>query len=291
MVAEEAPRHGIVLIGPGSVGTAVARLLSDAGHRVVGVGPPDRKSARSSGDILGAPLVEIESLPPCDLVLLGVPDRAIHEIAAQLAGTLRPGTIVCHFAGSLGIDALDRLPDGLGRAALHPVQACPDPATAVERLPGSAWGVTCSEELRPWAFTLIERDLRGHPVAVAEESRPLWHAASVTTANGIAALLAAGEAMLSAAGIPDPIRVLGPLAAGAVANAREGGGGGATLTGPVVRGESDTVRAHLDVIARIAPELEPAYRAVSRSIIDSARRARRIDSNTERVMATLIEGT
>jgi predicted short-subunit dehydrogenase-like oxidoreductase (DUF2520 family) len=149
--------------------------------------------------------------------------------------------------------------------------------------------VTCPEELRSWAFALVEQDLRGHPVAVAEEARPLWHAASVTTANGIAALLAAAEAMLSAANIADPIRVLGPLAAGAVANAREGGGGGATLTGPVVRGETDTVRKHLEAITRIAPGLESAYRTVSRSIIDSARRSRRIDAATERVMSGLVE--
>ena len=279
-----------MLVGPGSVGTAVARLLADAGHSIAGVGPPDRKSAPRSAELLGAPLVDLESPPAADVVLLGVPDGAIPELVARLAGVLRTGTIVCHFAGALGIDALRSLPDEVGRAALHPVQACPDPATAIVRLPGSAWGITCSKELRSWAFALVERDLRGQPVAVAEAARPLWHAASVTTANGIAALLAAAEAMLSAAKIADPIRVLGPLAAGAVANAREGGGGGATLTGPVVRGEVDTVRAHLNAIARIAPELEPAYRAVSRSIIDSARRSRRIDAGTESVMTALVEG-
>jgi predicted short-subunit dehydrogenase-like oxidoreductase (DUF2520 family) len=233
--------------------------------------------------------VDVDHLPESDLVLLGVPDRAIHELAARLAVAVRPGAIVCHFAGSLGIGPLDALPAKVGRAALHPVQTCPDPETAIVRLPGSAWGVTCSEELREWAFALVEGDLRGHPVAVAEEVRPLWHAASVTTANGVAALLAAGEAMLAAAGIADPVGVLGPLAAGAVANAREGGGGGATLTGPVVRGETDIVGGHLEAIARLAPGLESAYRAVSRSIIDSARRSQRIDAATARAMTALVE--
>jgi predicted short-subunit dehydrogenase-like oxidoreductase (DUF2520 family) len=283
------PRHKIVLIGPGSVGTAVARLLADAGHSIVGVGPPERSSARRSAGILGAPFVDIESLPASALVLLGVPDRAINEVAVRLAEVVGAGAIVCHFAGSLGVAPLEPLPEGVGRAALHPVQACPDPMTAIARLPGSAWGVTCPDDLRSWAFTLIERDLQGRPVSVAEEVRPLWHAASVTTANGIAALLAAGEAMLSAAGIGDPVNVLAPLAFGAVANARDGGGGGATLTGPVVRGEADTVRGHLAAIARVAPGLESAYRAVSRSIVDSARRSERIDAATERLMTALVD--
>lgn len=282
--------HRILLIGPGSVGTAVARLLADSGHSIVGVGPPDRSSARRSADLLGAPFVDFDHLPDSDLVLLGVPDRAIHELAERLAGVVGPGTVVCHFAGSLGITPFEPMPDNVGRAALHPVQACPDPVTAIARLPGSAWGVTCPDELREWAFALVGRDLHGRPVAVAEEMRPLWHAASVTTANGIAALLAAGEAMLAAVGIADPAGVLGPLAAGTVANAREGGGGGATLTGPVVRGEAETVRGHLEAIARVAPGLDSAYRAVSRSIIDSARRSQRIDAATERVMTAVVEG-
>ena len=287
--SESAARHRIALIGPGSVGTAVTRLLADAGHDIVGVGPRDRASARRSADVLGAPAVEIESLRGADLVLLGVPDDSIQGAAGRVARVLEPGAIVCHFAGSLGVEALSSLPDQIDRAALHPVQACPDIATALVRLPGSAWGVTCSDELRPWAFSLIERDLRGRPVAVAEDIRPLWHAASVTTANGIAALLAAGEALLAAAGIADPVTVLGPLAAGAVANAREGGGGAATLTGPVVRGEVDTVRRHLETIARLAPDSDSPYRAVCRSIIDAAWRAGRIDGETQGVMTALVD--
>jgi predicted short-subunit dehydrogenase-like oxidoreductase (DUF2520 family) len=282
-------RHRIVLIGPGRVGTAVARLLADAGHTIVGIGPPDRRSARRSAEFLGASLVDMESLPECDLVLIGAPDGAIQDLAMRLADVLEPGTIVCHFAGAYGTGLLDSLPEHIDRAAIHPVQTCPDPATAVARLPGSAWGVTCSDDLRGSVFDLIERDLRGHPVAVQDRVRPLWHAATVITANGIAALLATAEAMLATAGIADPVAVLGPLAAGAVANAREGGGGGATLTGPVVRGEEDTVRRHLESIAEIAPGLESAYRGVARSIIDSARRAQRIDAATERVMSAMVE--
>lgn len=289
MSSDPTSRHSIVLIGPGSVGTAVAKLLADAGHSIAGVGPPDRRSARRAVEILRAPLVDLEDLPACDLVLLGTPDGAIKELAARLDGSLKPGAIVCHFSGSWGTEPLAALPEGVGRAALHPVQACPDPYTAIARLPGSAWGVTCSDELRAWATRLVAADLRGRPVTVAEKARPLWHAASVTTANGIAALLATSEAVLAAAGISDPVAVLGPLAAGAVANARQGGGGGATLTGPVVRGESTTVRRHLEALTTHAPDLEASYRAVSLTIIEAARRAGRIDADTAHAMSALLE--
>jgi predicted short-subunit dehydrogenase-like oxidoreductase (DUF2520 family) len=124
------------------------------------------------------------------------------------------------------------------------------------------------------------RAVGGIPVPVAEDDRALWHAAAVMTSNGIAALLATGEAILARIGVDDPEAVLGPLAAGAVANARSGGGGGATLTGPVVRGEVATLRKHLEALGSDAPELVPAYRLVARTILAAAASAGRLPADT-----------
>jgi predicted short-subunit dehydrogenase-like oxidoreductase (DUF2520 family) len=99
------------------------------------------------------------------------------------------------------------------------------------------------------------------------------------TSNGIAALLATAESILQKIGVADPEGVLGPLAAGAVANARAGGGGGATLTGPVVRGEVSTLRRHLEALEARAPELVPAYRLVARTILAAAARAGRLPAD------------
>ena len=237
-------------------------------------------SAQSASVHLQAPVVErIEDLPPADLVLIGVTEGAIEEVARAVALNIAPGTVVVHFAGAFGLEPLRAaISNGARGAALHPVQAMPSVNHALVRLPGSAWGVTCPDDLREWSHSLIRNDLEGEPIDVREEDRALWHAASVTTSNGIAALLSAGERILASIGIAEPERVLGPLAAGTLANAMQGGGGGATLTGPAVRGETATLERHLEALQERAPELVQPYRLAVELVLDGAVASGRIDT-------------
>ena len=268
------PRFRYALLGAGSVGTAVAELLQRAGHEPIGVASRSESSARAAARRLGTRALTLGSLGDADAILVGTPATAFAALAAELSGIVTPETVLWHLSGAYGTAPLAS--SGARVAALHPVQACPTTDLAVRRLPGSAWGVTCTQGLRDWAHDVV-RSLEGTPVDVAEEDRAVWHAASVITSNGAAALMASGERILQSIGIDDPYRVLGPLAAGTIQNAIEAGGGAATLTGPVVRGEVDTVRLHLDSLDEGSRD---AYVNASRSILDTARRAERIDPAT-----------
>ena len=281
----------VALIGAGSVGTAVASILHGAGHRIVSVGPPGRRSSERAADRLQSEVAEPRiAVTDADLVLIGTPDGAIGSVATASGPGLREGAVVCHFAGSLGLAPLAPVVEaGAARAAAHPVQACPDADTAVRRLPGSAWGVTCDDAATGRISEMIERDLSGTVVFVAEDERPVWHAATATTANGIAALLALSEDMLSSIRTEDPIAVLGPLAAGTVANAREGGGGAPTLTGPLVRGEVATVKRHLDSLGRVDPDALVAYRRVAAVVLTAAQQSGRIDEVVAARIRDLLE--
>ena len=277
-VSDSPERTRLVLVGAGRVGTGVASLLRSAGHSVVGVVSRSESSAKAAAEHLAAPVVErIEALPPADLIIIGTTESAIEEVARSVALNVMPGTVVMHLAGTYGIAPLKSVArNGARPAALHPVQAMPTLERALQRLPGSAWGVTCPDDLRGWAHALIRRDLGGVPVDVREEDRALWHAASVTTSNGLAALLSAGERILASIGVEHPETVLGPLAAGTLANALEGGGGSATLTGPVVRGESSTLDRHLEAIRRAAPQLFDAYRLAAELVLEETSAAGRV---------------
>jgi len=277
----------VALVGAGSVGTAVAALLAHKGHHIVGVASRSPESAAAASKRFDADVYEIGELPESDLVLLGVSDAAIENVSGEIASRLSPGTYVWHFAGSLGVSALGPVRDkGANACATHPVQACPNVEAAIARLPGSAWGVTCSDRDAEVAVVdLIERDLEGYPTVVAEEDRSIWHAAAVATSNGIAALLVTGENILSGIGIKNPIRVLGPLAEGTLQNAIEGGGGASTLTGPVARAEKETVRRHVRAL-RDKPDSFKQYRAAAFLIVQAAVSAGRIDeSAAEEIMA------
>lgn len=280
-----------VLVGAGNVGTATADLLRRSGNTCLGVASRSDASRERASAVLEAPAFELGAIPPGDVVLLGTPDAAIAEVASTVPLPDGGGTIVVHFAGSLGTATIEGATSrGAEPCALHPVQACPDLDTASERLPGSAWGVTCSADIRDWAHRVVTDGLKGIPVDVAEEARAVWHAAAVTTSNGIAALLALGELLLKGIDVAEPQRVLGPLALGAVRNALAGGGGAKTLTGPVVRGEVDTLRRHLEALAEKSPGELDGYRRVSELILQVAEGTGRVDGRSAAELAGLLRG-
>ncbi len=284
-------RLRVALIGAGRVGTAVSEVLRRAGHEIAGVSSRRAESAERAAARLETRTFDHRSeLPAVDVLLLGVPDEAIGRVVAEFGGpSLSPGMVVVHFAGALGIGPLAEVSAaGAGVAALHPVQTFPDVERGIERLPGSAWGVTASSEIESWATDLIAAGLNGLPVIVAEEARPVWHAAAVSTSNGIAALLAAGEAMLATIGIDEPHRVLGPLAAGTVANAGERGAA-ESLTGPVVRGEKETIARHLVALTEASPHLAEGYASIAGVIVDAATRAHRIEKEEAEKMLRMLE--
>jgi predicted short-subunit dehydrogenase-like oxidoreductase (DUF2520 family) len=283
------PPFEIALVGAGRVGTAVAHLLAARRNRIGGIWSRSTASAERAAHVLGARVVGLDTaVERATLVLLGVTDAAIRPIAERISNHLSAGTVVCHFAGALGTGPLDAVERSGGIAcALHPVQSCPDVDTAVRRLPGSAWGITCAPEVRRWAEALVAGELHGTPVPVAEQDRPVWHAAAVVTANGLAALLAIGESLLAAIGASGA-EVLGPLSSGVLANAR-GAGAAQALTGPLVRQEPETLRRHLAALRATAPELVDAYVAASRVVLAGALLTGRIDVEARAAMESTLD--
>jgi predicted short-subunit dehydrogenase-like oxidoreductase (DUF2520 family) len=222
-----------------------------------------------------------------DVWLIGTGLDAVPEASRSIPEA--DGRVVIHFAGAAGIAPLTEVNGrGAHACALHPVQACPDVPSAIARLPGSAWGVTCSPGADDWAGGLIADDLGGRPVGVSEADRPAWHAAAVITSNSIAALMAGAEQILADIGIERPDLVLGPLAIGTAVNAFEGGGGGSTLTGPVVRGETTTIQSHLAALKALAHSHVTTYKRASELVLEAALEHGRISADTARAMAEIL---
>lgn len=277
----------VLLVGAGRVGTAVTHLLSRRGVQIVGVASRSSRSAERAATFLKAPVGDLDALPASDLVVIGAVDGGIEPLAQRIAAGPSAAARVIHLSGVSGSAPLAAIVEAGGVAwALHPVQACPDVPSALERLPGSAWGVTVSDDLKG-AFHLVQEGFGGLPVEVPEDARAMWHAASVMTSNGISALLSLGEEILRATRVESPVDVLTPLAAGTVANARAGGGGSATLTGPIIRGEADTVGKHLAALGG-APELQARYREVARMILEAADATGRLDPAARQAIEELL---
>ena len=198
---------------PGTV-RSPSRGVSDASVRRAGVLLPD------------VPLVTpAEVLARAELVLLTVPDDALPGLVEGLAetGAVRPGQLLVHTSGRYGSRVLDpALRAGALPLALHPAMTFTGTSVDVQRLAGCSFGVTAPEELRLAAEALVI-EMGGEPEWIAEESRPLYHAALALGANHLVTLVAQSMELLRTAGVSAPDRMLGPLLGAALDNALRSG--------------------------------------------------------------------
>lgn len=265
-------RLGVGVVGAGRVGPALAASLQLAGHRPVAVSAVSATSRGRAERLLPGVLVATpaEVLERSELVLLTVPDDALPELVTGLTetGAVRPGQLLVHTSGRYGVKVLDpALRAGALPLALHPAMTFTGTPVDVQRLAGCAFGVTAPEELRLVAEALVI-EMGGEPEWIAEENRPLYHAALALGANHLVTLVAQSLELLRTAGAEAPDRILGPLLGAALDNALRSGD--AALTGPVARGDASTVRVHVAELRRHAPRTVAGYLAMARATADRA---------------------
>lgn len=265
-------RLTVGVVGAGRVGPALAASLRLAGHRPVAAsGVSDASVRRAAALLPEVPIVPpAEVLARAELVLLTVPDDALPELIAGLTetGAVRPGQLLVHTSGRYGVSVLEpALRAGALPLALHPVMTFTGTSVDVQRLAGCSFGVTAPEELRLAAQALVI-EMGGEPEWIAEESRPLYHAALAIGANHLTTLVAQSLELLRASGVEAPDRMLGPLLGAALDNALRSGD--AALTGPVARGDAGTVAAHVAELRRHAPHAVAGYLAMARTTADRA---------------------
>ena len=276
------------VVGPGRLGTLVAQALSASGTSVVRVaGGSDASRARLREGLAGVRDVPLEEVAQgVGLVVIATPDAAIEAVVDRLvrADALDESHSVVHLAGVHGTAPLRRAGlAGARIAALHPATTVPTGATDPSLLHGVAWAVTAGSLDRSWAHELVH-DLGGDPFDVPEDARVRYHAALALASNTVGAAVVTAGLLLRSAGIADAGRLIAPIAHASVDTAAAGGA--AALTGPVVRGDAATVRAHLDAIAPDLPEVAAAYRALSRAVLLAVRPA--LDPEVAATLAQLL---
>jgi predicted short-subunit dehydrogenase-like oxidoreductase (DUF2520 family) len=181
-----------------------------------------------------------------DLVLLCVPDGAIQEVARSVA----TGPWIAHVSGATSLTALA---PHVKRFGLHPLQTFTR-SRGAEQLDG-AWAAVTAENDDAEAHARWLADTLGlRPFVIADANRALYHAGAAIASNYLVTLYRAASRLLAAAGAPPEALI--PLMQRTIDNGFE-------LTGPIARGDTATVEAHLNEIARHAPDLAPMYRALA----------------------------
>ncbi|MGN6251189.1 MAG: Rossmann-like and DUF2520 domain-containing protein [Marmoricola sp.] len=260
------------VVGAGRVGAVLAAALRAAGHDVVAVaGESSASRGRAAALLPGVPLRKPTDVArACDLLLLTVPDDMLANVVASLvgAGAIGPGQQVVHTSGRHGLAVLaPAAAAGAQVLAMHPAMTFTGTALDLGRLGGCVVGVTAAAGERAVAQALVA-DLGATAMWVPEERRSLYHAGLAHGANHLVTLVAQAMDLLVASGAEDPAAVLRPLLGAALDNALTAGD--AALTGPIVRGDLGTVRAHLEELRRTEPDTLASYVALARATADRA---------------------
>lgn len=267
----------VAVVGAGRVGTALAVLLARAGHQVVVAGREGSR-ARVERHLPGAPfLTATEAAGRADVVVLAVSDDAIEDVCGAVAGSLGPGRAAVHLSGSASLAVLDQAArGGTTVLSLHPLQTVPDVDSGIARLPGSAMAVTAREEAGYRLGERLAAAAGGRSFRLPDDRKSLYHAAAVFCSNYLAVVEGVAERLFGAAGIPEPLALLAPLARATLDNVLEEGPARA-LTGPAARGDAGSVRRNLEALSADAPDVVQAYVALARAALDLAEAAGRLD--------------
>ncbi len=273
-VAARTRRLSVGVIGAGRVGAVLTAALHQAGHPIAAVaGESDASRTRIETLLPGAHIDKPTAVAKsADLLLLTVPDDALDNVVKMLvaSGAIRAGQYVVHTSGRHGMDVLRPLQAvGAHGIAMHPAMTFTGTDLDLERLVGCVYGVTARTDERPVAEALV-RELGGRTVWIDESHRALYHAALAHGANHLVTLVSQAMDVLRAAGSTDPAGTLRPLLGAALDNALDYGD--AALTGPIVRGDVETVRSHLRSIADAGQPRSTmeSYVAMARATADHA---------------------
>jgi predicted short-subunit dehydrogenase-like oxidoreductase (DUF2520 family) len=213
-------------------------------------------------------------------VIIATPDDAIAATCGEIVdgGGITTGTAVAHVSGATGLDALAPA-EAVGAAVLsiHPLQTFPDVDSAIDRLAGCPMAVTARTPAGAAIGERLAVDAGGRPFALADDAKPLYHAAAVLASNYLVTVTALARDAADAAGLDDPVALLAPLQAATLANVGRMGPEGA-LTGPAARGDAGTIDRHLAALSSAVPSSVGAYVELARVTLDVAERAGRLDA-------------
>jgi len=267
---------GVAIIGAGRLGTSLGRELAKKGYPILWIADRKPAAARESRRIIGQGRATADAARAAEagIIFLSVPDEEIERTARALAKTAAAwrGKVVLHTSGILSSAALAALRSkGAACASFHPVQSFPrkDMPSAhfkniVIALEGDAAALNTGKRLI--------RLLGARPHLLRARDKAFFHAACSMASNLFVPLFEMARTLLLGIGIKDAeaTKILLPLVAGTLQSVKHFDGADA-LTGPISRGDVETVKKHLEALKRY-PSARRTYRALGAEALRLARK-------------------
>lgn len=266
--------YKIAIVGLGMVGTAIGHLLKKTGHEIVAL--CDKSHAATKRAVLytgGLPYQDArKAAATADVILITTPDDSIEKVCREIAAPeILCHKLVIHMSGAGGLDLLDTAKKmGAATACIHPIQSFSSIDNAIKNIPGSFFGVTANRKAKT-AAQLLVRDLRGIPLFISPQHKPLYHAAACFASNYLVTLLNVVESIYSSIGISKTKaqKAYLPLIYGTLSNV-EAAGSVRALTGPIARGDVGTIQKHISALRNAETQYLALYATLGETATELA---------------------
>jgi len=277
-------------IGAGTVGTALAVRLNSKGYQVVAISSRSQTSAENLAQVIKdcrAFNSNQDIADMAELVFITTPDDAITTVVSQVKW--HPGQSVVHCSGADSADILEPAKKlGAYVGVFHPLQTFANAKQAIENIPGSTFVV---EAETPLLNTLkdMATTLGGHWIELKASDKVLYHTAAVIACNYMVTLVKLATDLWQTFSVPphQATQALLPLIQGTIHNI-DTVGIPQCLTGPIARGDTGTIKKHLDALQEKAPGLLSTYRELGLQTIPIALAKARINEQQAHELQTIL---
>lgn len=264
------------IVGTGRVAQALGRLLAQAGLPPVAVAGRTASHAERAASFIGSDVktARIRDIPGlADRILIAVADAAIPSVVDDLSDGGIGSGIALHTSGAHGPGLLDALTvRGVSCGVLHPLQTIADPELGVAALRGASFGIGGAPPAIEWAEEIVAA-AQGTSLRIRNTGFASYHAGAVMAGNAVVAAIDAAVVLLGQAGVDRnaALHAIRPLCLTSAQNALDLGPE-AALTGPVQRGDANTIRAHTVALADSPGYVADFYRASGHALLEIAKR-------------------
>ncbi len=267
----------IGFIGAGKVGTAMGVYLKEKNYNILGYYSRTYESAQNAAALTNSNAsIKLESLVKnSDLLFITTNDDEISNICNRLLdeGLINEEKIVVHMSGADSSKILEKLKKkGCYIYSLHPLQSFADIKSAVKDLQHTVFSLEGDKE----KIKVIEDILKttGNKYFIIQtEQKALYHVAACVVSNYLVSLLDYGLSIFETIGIDKDkgYKALYPLIQGSIENIKNLGTSKA-LTGPIARGDVNTIEKHIEALKNINPQWLDMYKTLGFATIEVAQK-------------------
>jgi predicted short-subunit dehydrogenase-like oxidoreductase (DUF2520 family) len=288
----------ISLVGAGRVGSLIAKRLHQKGYHFRTIHSRSLSSAKQLAAAVAANgftnnVLDLDRAT--NLILITTPDGAIESVAESLSHHKLKfqSLFVGHVSGALSSDALAKLRDmGAYTFSMHPIQtfATADDSNLADVF-NCYFGLESAESEAVEVGKKLIHDLGGKVLFVPKAAKTLYHISAVMLSNYLVTLTALSAEIFSGLGLKsaDSVKIFEPLIAGTIRNLKSAETASDALTGPIERGDIETIKRHLTELADQLPHLIPVYSALAMETVRLAVRKESLSQTDARKILSLLE--